>query len=428
MAETNASGSNVENIVRHIRPHSKSRGGCLQCKKRKVKCDEVQPQCGNCTRRKMECTWQSETKRVASSKQRKTSELTTQQSSELPLILSPSSSSSSTFRNSPLPPSPSSSMPNSLDMTSLKLLHHFSLVTAPTLAYGTSSSIHVAQFVVPRLAFNNPFLMHLLLAASSIHLHTLYHPLGISDEKYLDLAQSHRQRALTLMPADLDPDFGMISLAFLVICKFADSLSEPPARLSPNDSGFPLILSVIELIRRTVHSADWDFHDEELQAMNWPLRPRANAAYLNNHPVTNGIPIAFPFFLTRIHLPTTEYPNPEEVMDPETSRAYEVAADALCDCWHVCQRPNTELGGMLSWPVRISDMFYRFLIEKRPRALVLLYYYCMVLTRLGHCWWAVGGVEIARNSLGWIGLVLGPRWTECVISPISRELEFSTYR
>ncbi|KAK7053414.1 hypothetical protein VNI00_004040 [Paramarasmius palmivorus] len=425
MDETVPSSSTTDAIIRHIRPHNKSRGGCLQCKKRKVKCDEVQPQCGNCTRRKMGCTWATETKRAPSSRQRKAS-ASTPQPTDQSLALSPSSSSS-TVRNSPLPPSPSLPNVSGLDMTSLKLLHHYSLVTAPTLAYGTPASTHVAQFVVPRLAFNNPFLMHLLLAASAIHLHMLYHPLGISDENYLDLAQNHRQRALTVMPADLDPDFGMISLAFLVICKFADSLSEPSVQPSPKNSGFPSILTVIDLVRRSVHSPDWNFHDEELQPMNWPLRPRANAAYLNSHPVTTGIPVAFPTFLTRIHLPTTEYPDPQEVMDPGTSRAYEVAADALSDCWHVCQRPNTELGGLLSWPIRISETFYQFLVAKRPRALVLLYYYCMVLTRLGHCWWAVGGVEMARSSLGWIGLVLDPRWTECVISPVSRELEFATF-
>ncbi|CRG91903.1 hypothetical protein PISL3812_08957 [Talaromyces islandicus] len=35
--------------------HSKSRHGCVQCKKRKVKCDIVRPVCGNCARRKDKC-------------------------------------------------------------------------------------------------------------------------------------------------------------------------------------------------------------------------------------------------------------------------------------------------------------------------------------------------------------------------------------
>lgn len=35
--------------------HSKSRKGCSTCKKRRVKCDEHKPSCGNCTRMKLTC-------------------------------------------------------------------------------------------------------------------------------------------------------------------------------------------------------------------------------------------------------------------------------------------------------------------------------------------------------------------------------------
>lgn len=37
--------------------HRKSRLGCMKCKTRRVKCDEVRPVCGNCTRLKMDCSW-----------------------------------------------------------------------------------------------------------------------------------------------------------------------------------------------------------------------------------------------------------------------------------------------------------------------------------------------------------------------------------
>ncbi|KAI0389693.1 hypothetical protein F5Y17DRAFT_111013 [Xylariaceae sp. FL0594] len=39
------------------RPHRKSRAGCKQCKKRKVKCDEAKPSCKACTLRKEECVY-----------------------------------------------------------------------------------------------------------------------------------------------------------------------------------------------------------------------------------------------------------------------------------------------------------------------------------------------------------------------------------
>ncbi|KAI0518542.1 hypothetical protein F5B22DRAFT_69716 [Xylaria bambusicola] len=39
------------------RPHRKSRAGCKQCKKRKVKCDEAKPSCKACTLRKEPCVY-----------------------------------------------------------------------------------------------------------------------------------------------------------------------------------------------------------------------------------------------------------------------------------------------------------------------------------------------------------------------------------
>lgn len=37
--------------------HRKSRNGCIKCKSRRVKCDEVRPTCGNCHRLHMDCVW-----------------------------------------------------------------------------------------------------------------------------------------------------------------------------------------------------------------------------------------------------------------------------------------------------------------------------------------------------------------------------------
>lgn len=37
--------------------HTKSRGGCANCKKRKVKCDEVSPACGACRRLGYDCLY-----------------------------------------------------------------------------------------------------------------------------------------------------------------------------------------------------------------------------------------------------------------------------------------------------------------------------------------------------------------------------------
>lgn len=40
--------------------HSKSKKGCITCKKRRVKCDEAKPKCANCVRMKLECGYLEE--------------------------------------------------------------------------------------------------------------------------------------------------------------------------------------------------------------------------------------------------------------------------------------------------------------------------------------------------------------------------------
>lgn len=37
--------------------HTKSRGGCLNCKRRKVKCNETTPECAQCIRLKLDCIY-----------------------------------------------------------------------------------------------------------------------------------------------------------------------------------------------------------------------------------------------------------------------------------------------------------------------------------------------------------------------------------
>ncbi|KAI1825148.1 hypothetical protein F4861DRAFT_206612 [Xylaria intraflava] len=59
-ASTDAAGDPTAQSKRRYvfkRPHRKSRAGCKQCKKRKVKCDEARPACKACTLRNEQCVY-----------------------------------------------------------------------------------------------------------------------------------------------------------------------------------------------------------------------------------------------------------------------------------------------------------------------------------------------------------------------------------
>lgn len=86
--------------------HRKSRNGCLKCKARRVKCDEVQPICGNCSRLHLNCAWPDEPLSRAHHNLRV--HRTTRQHSTL--FLDPAASTRSGPSPSPIPssrPSPS---------------------------------------------------------------------------------------------------------------------------------------------------------------------------------------------------------------------------------------------------------------------------------------------------------------------------------
>lgn len=47
---------------RQIKPHRKTRNGCFDCKRRRVKCQETRPACDNCIRNGLRCTYPSRVK------------------------------------------------------------------------------------------------------------------------------------------------------------------------------------------------------------------------------------------------------------------------------------------------------------------------------------------------------------------------------
>ncbi|KAL4901863.1 hypothetical protein BDW74DRAFT_67273 [Aspergillus multicolor] len=46
-------------MTKHRKPHAKSRNGCLQCKERHIKCDETRPRCMQCQRQGISCGFSS---------------------------------------------------------------------------------------------------------------------------------------------------------------------------------------------------------------------------------------------------------------------------------------------------------------------------------------------------------------------------------
>ncbi|KAJ9165574.1 Zn2/Cys6 DNA-binding protein [Coniochaeta hoffmannii] len=129
--------------------HRKSRFGCTECRKRRVKCDEDGPICGRCLRTRSKCHFPS-----------------VQSNSESPPSTYDASQSPS---SSPWPaPDISASQPGSFDLLDMMLMHHYSTHTCKHIFTGNQQA-QVWQQDIPALASRNVVLLHGILAVTAIH-------------------------------------------------------------------------------------------------------------------------------------------------------------------------------------------------------------------------------------------------------------------
>lgn len=98
----------IANKLRKRKGHKKSRNGCYNCKKRKIKCPENHPACHNCTKVKLDCRYP-------------------------PLQVICAVESSSLERNN------LQSTPTVFDATDMRLFHHFLMNCYPHLPLGNDS-------------------------------------------------------------------------------------------------------------------------------------------------------------------------------------------------------------------------------------------------------------------------------------------------
>ncbi|KAK0122589.1 hypothetical protein ONS96_009630 [Cadophora gregata f. sp. sojae] len=155
--------------------HKKSRRGCYECKRRKIKCQETRPTCQNCSRLSLRCRY-------------------------LP------DSASIVTRSTPLlQPFSALQVANVFSMTDMRLFHHFLVAAWPHLPVRADNVW--LEYVLP-IGHQCEYLMHAMLALSASHLERL------TPSHLTSTAQSHRLLAISglntalsrLLPSSTDGD------------------------------------------------------------------------------------------------------------------------------------------------------------------------------------------------------------------------------
>ncbi|TQN71774.1 Sterol uptake control protein 2 [Colletotrichum shisoi] len=169
------------------RSHTKSRTGCRDCKRRKVKCDEAYPSCLNCTRHGIPCSLSSSSGDVSSSAPPQRSSHTPSASGQSPEVLNH-------FLDVVFHRSRAVSQAPTIELWGhgLELMHHYSLHTANTMSSKPEMQ-HVWRVAIPEIGYECPFVMHGILAIAALHKAYLLPP---ERDTYLDLATSHQTAGL----------------------------------------------------------------------------------------------------------------------------------------------------------------------------------------------------------------------------------------
>uniref|UniRef100_A0A0W0GC46 Zn(2)-C6 fungal-type domain-containing protein n=1 Tax=Moniliophthora roreri TaxID=221103 RepID=A0A0W0GC46_MONRR len=349
-----------------IRFHRKSRTGCLTCRKRKVKCDEATPICRNCHRRELVCVPRPKIEH-------------NQQGSALYKPLT-----------SPVPSS------FTVDATSLQIFHHYMAVTSYSLCTNPN---YMAESIplLPQLLFNNPVTMHAALAFTALHLGRLYEPSSSSSsQNWLARASAHRNAAIGLIQSpSLNTSAHFLTVGSLSVYAIFLLLSSPSSSPENIFSLVTLLHNVWSSMNQLVYTNLW------LQGLDF-ARPGPLVA-------SSALGTGTDFLAPLHHLYDTSMDlnlDLEELDDPDVREAYRTAVLGLCVAYSFIQT-GYEARGAMFWPTLTGKKFVGLLNKRRQRALVVLYYFLMILRNLRErCWWAS---EVGR----WVDYVYGlidERW------------------
>ncbi|KAI4191784.1 MAG: hypothetical protein LQ346_004605 [Caloplaca aetnensis] len=354
------------------RSHQKSRTGCAQCKKRRIKCDEVRPACTNCIKHSITCDFQTGNSETSSPL-------------HPPKLIKHASGSDSPGSarpaKKPRPFVANSLQPGELHLGDLELLHQFVTETCYTTS-NRPDSHELWRVTVPREGFHHDFLMRGILAVAALHLSHLRPDRAL---EYQHIANHHSDRALggfqaaitDMNEVNCHAFFALSSL--IVVYNFASPRT--PGSLSFTYEG--------------QDSTNWLAMIRGVNSILMPSWP-----WVENGPL-RGLLQPGVFDTTETRLPKPADHQLRQLAElcesaaggDEAVGAYTAAVKALRKCFaKIFTRSSVEceIGTAFTWPVEVPDKFIQLQQARAPEALIILAHYCVVLHHLDNYWWMKG--------------------------------------
>ncbi|KAF2143363.1 uncharacterized protein K452DRAFT_169676 [Aplosporella prunicola CBS 121167] len=389
MSAQSSSGESSKEVKKIVsrRSHKKSRNGCGNCKKRRIKCDETKPGCVNCIEFSVHCDFIPGTSPASSIT---TNPTPTRRRRGRPRKnwdppVSPAIDASSAVPKPTLAPE--------LDISQLELLFQFTTYTYSALAEGVHIEL-MWRVNIPQLGFTYHCVLHLILGLAALHLCRLR---PHQRDHYFALAENYwtigLKQASDLLPHLNADNCQAVYVSALLVCFY--TFAKGP-RLGDylifSENGpsewFPLlrgVRSISEVMGGNV--------------FNGPLAP-----------MRAGPPRSEPIQTTAVekNMPRVEWEEPIQSLhdfitasnDPNTT-TYLSSIGRLAQCFEATygKYGDDKYEGegknqvVMIWFYTMEEDYILCLQQKQPIALILLAYFCPLLKTLDSAWFMQGWPE-----------------------------------
>ncbi|KAE9363360.1 hypothetical protein N431DRAFT_490182 [Stipitochalara longipes BDJ] len=368
------------------RPHSKSRSGCLECKRKRRKCDEVRPQCGACSFRREDCEYPREEVRSTTKRLTRMPRSTTTASLSLyqlddvltggpnirPKLLINLGES---CRRNPAP---------HLEERSLSdMLRHFHQIAPGALRYPPTPEQLSSSAV-------QPYLLNASLAFAALHLQ-LFHPFTM---KIRLAAWCFAYQAVGIFSGKIQNGFDIADRdAVVMCCEILSVLTfhtdESNASSStiifpkPNEANWLFVLAGFGVVMK---QATLQLnHDPNLASSLNQVPTAGNSSSLSTSAGAGAV--KFKQHLEEIcgiRADSTAENNP-----------YLVAVQQLVQLEAVDPHYPSEL---FSFPREMTPQYLALITAKDPRSLLLLSYWLEKM-RKTDCWWATVRARVELQAI-----------------------------
>ncbi|PKY02163.1 putative Zn(II)2Cys6 transcription factor [Aspergillus campestris IBT 28561] len=373
----------INQKIRSRRTHRKSRLGCGNCKKRRVKCDEKQPVCNNCLVHSINCDFQNSSSRSPSAGSTPPQRYQFRQSKYQTLASSPSQEEGNYRSVAAFAWKPG----EGISLADLHLFHHFTTATAGTITDETKDPQKVWQIHVPRWGMSFPSIQHLLLTLSALHLAYL-NPARRGE--YTRQADDHftfgvRSVATVLALDTLDSqNCQLIYIAAVMVC-FAYFARGPQdgEYLVFNTNGKSEWLVLLHGVRSILAQR----HGEIFTGV---LKPREES------PGLDDIDVCAPELDEELscHIQRLHEVGEMVILEVEGDReVYVDVVDNLVECFEEAYRrrrtgchPTDLMPYTMGWTFRFPDTMITKLEEREPIALVILAHWAILLRYMRDTW------------------------------------------